>query len=44
VITHAINGFLLEYYPYVPKGKEKTETFKKKTADEIAKKRRNRNS
>ncbi len=23
VITHAINGFLLEYYPYTPKGKEK---------------------
>lgn len=23
VITHAINGFLLEYYPYKPKGKEK---------------------
>jgi AcrR family transcriptional regulator len=25
VITHAINGFLLEYYPYKPKGKEKKE-------------------
>ena len=25
VITHAINGFLLEYYPYQPKGKEKKE-------------------
>ncbi len=25
VITHAINGFLLEYYPYKPKGKEKEE-------------------
>lgn len=25
VITHAINGFLLEYYPYTPKGKEKKE-------------------
>jgi AcrR family transcriptional regulator len=25
VITHAINGFLLEYYPYTPKGKEKDE-------------------
>jgi hypothetical protein len=25
VITHAINGFLLEYYPHVPKGKEKDE-------------------
>lgn len=25
VITHAINGFLLEYYPHKPKGKEKTE-------------------
>lgn len=25
VITHAINGFLLEYYPYAPKGKEKKE-------------------
>lgn len=25
VITHAINGFLLEYYPNVPKGKEKKE-------------------
>lgn len=25
VITHSINGFLLEYYPYVPKGKEKKE-------------------
>lgn len=25
VITHAINGFLLEYYPYTPKGKEKAE-------------------
>ena len=25
VITHAINGFLLEYYPYKPKGKEKDE-------------------
>lgn len=25
VITHAINGFLLEYYPYIPKGKEKEE-------------------
>jgi AcrR family transcriptional regulator len=23
VITHAINGFLLEYYPHKPKGKEK---------------------
>jgi len=23
VITHAINGFLLEYYPYAPKGEEK---------------------
>lgn len=23
VITHAINGFLLEYYPYTPTGKEK---------------------
>ena len=23
VITHAINGFLLEYYPYVPQGTEK---------------------
>jgi len=25
VITHAINGFILEYYPYKPKGKEKDE-------------------
>jgi AcrR family transcriptional regulator len=25
VITHAINGFLLEYYPYRPEGKEKKE-------------------
>lgn len=25
VITHAINGFLLEYYPHIPKGKEKKE-------------------
>lgn len=25
VITHAINGFLLEYYPHVPKGQEKKE-------------------
>lgn len=25
VIAHAINGFLLEYYPHVPKGKEKKE-------------------
>lgn len=25
VITHAINGFLLEYYPHTPKGKEKNE-------------------
>ena len=25
VMTHAINGFLLEYYPYKPKGKEKEE-------------------
>ncbi len=25
VITHAINGFLLEYYPVTPKGKEKKE-------------------
>lgn len=25
VITHAINGFLLEYYPHTPKGKEKKE-------------------
>lgn len=25
VITHAINGFLLEYYPYTPKGIEKKE-------------------
>lgn len=25
VITHAINGFLLEYYPYRPQGKEKKE-------------------
>jgi AcrR family transcriptional regulator len=25
VIAHAINGFLLEYYPYKPKGKEKKE-------------------
>lgn len=24
VITHAINGFLLEYYPYKPEGKEKS--------------------
>ena len=24
VITHAINGFLLEYFPYTPEGKEKT--------------------
>ncbi len=23
VITHAINGFLLEYFPYTPEGKEK---------------------
>lgn len=23
VITHAINGFLLEYYPHIPKGQEK---------------------
>jgi len=23
VITHAINGFLLEYYPHTPKGEEK---------------------
>lgn len=23
VITHAINGFLLEYYPHIPQGKEK---------------------
>ena len=25
VITHAINGYLLEYYPHIPKGKEKVE-------------------
>jgi AcrR family transcriptional regulator len=25
VITHAINGFLMEYFPYQPKGKEKKE-------------------
>ncbi len=25
VITHAINGFLLEYFPHVPKGKEKND-------------------
>ena len=25
VITHAINGFLLEYYPKAPRGKEKSE-------------------
>jgi AcrR family transcriptional regulator len=25
VITHAINGFILEYFPYKPKGKEKEE-------------------
>ncbi len=25
VITHAINGFLLEYYPHIPKGREKKE-------------------
>lgn len=25
VITHAINGFLLEYYPHIPTGKEKEE-------------------
>jgi len=25
VITHAINGFLLEYYPHTPTGKEKKE-------------------
>lgn len=25
VMTHAINGFLLEYYPHTPKGKEKKE-------------------
>lgn len=25
VITHAINGFLIEYYPHKPKGKEKEE-------------------
>jgi hypothetical protein len=25
VIAHAINGFLLEYYPYLPKGEEKKE-------------------
>ncbi len=25
VMTHAINGFLLEYYPYKAEGKEKTE-------------------
>jgi AcrR family transcriptional regulator len=25
VITHAINGFLLEYYPHKPQGKEKQE-------------------
>lgn len=25
VIAHSINGFLLEYYPYTPKGKEKEE-------------------
>ncbi len=25
VITHAINGFLLEYYPHIPTGKEKNE-------------------
>lgn len=25
VITHAINGFLLEYYPVIPEGKEKTQ-------------------
>ncbi len=25
VITHAINGFLLEYYPHTPKGAEKDE-------------------
>lgn len=23
VITHAINGFVLEYYPFIPEGKEK---------------------
>jgi AcrR family transcriptional regulator len=25
VITHAINGFILEYYPDIPKGKERAE-------------------
>lgn len=25
VITHAINGFLLEYFPHIPSGKEKKE-------------------
>jgi hypothetical protein len=25
IITHSINGYLLEYYPYAPKGKERTE-------------------
>lgn len=25
VITHAINGFLLEYFPHIPSGKERTE-------------------
>lgn len=25
VITHAVNGFLLEYYPSIPKGKERQE-------------------
>lgn len=25
VITHAINGYLLEYYPYMPKGKQRSD-------------------
>jgi len=29
VITHAINGFLLEYYPYQPKGAEKRKLVEK---------------
>lgn len=29
VITHCINGFLLEYYPYIPKGQEKIQLVEK---------------
>lgn len=29
VITHAINGFLLEFYPHTPKGKEKEKLVEK---------------